>query len=345
MAHPVASPSAIGGQVGRRVAGSAIAAAGLYVAGCYLPLVSRGGESLTLSDGDGTVWLWVVPSVLAILAAAVAFMGRAVAGAVAAGVVTGLAGMTTFQLIVTHKAYDGTGVSKGVGFWALSLAVTTAIGAAVTLLTSRAAGEPRCDQVMSMLGAAAFLGVPAALLLPADGFSPLSDIDDGLVKLGLVVWALLAPLLALALAVSRRQAGVGFAAGVALGHLGYTMMVLQSDAGGGVGGGFGVGHTAVYHWTAVAALGFTATALARSLMGVQPAASPTSGAVGQWAPDPYGRHQYRLWDGARWTANVSDHGVVGLDEPVVAPVAPAQPMAPQTGQPPVPRSQWRPPNG
>lgn len=28
----------------------------------------------------------------------------------------------------------------------------------------------------------------------------------------------------------------------------------------------------------------------------------------QWAADPTGRHQLRLWDGRQWTANVSDAG-------------------------------------
>src|SRR3954447_26064771 len=32
-----------------------------------------------------------------------------------------------------------------------------------------------------------------------------------------------------------------------------------------------------------------------------------------WAADPTGRHQYRWWDGAVWTPNVSTNGVVGHD--------------------------------
>ena len=32
---------------------------------------------------------------------------------------------------------------------------------------------------------------------------------------------------------------------------------------------------------------------------------------GSWQPDPYGRHQMRWFDGARWTSMVSDNGVVG----------------------------------
>jgi Protein of unknown function (DUF2510) len=32
-----------------------------------------------------------------------------------------------------------------------------------------------------------------------------------------------------------------------------------------------------------------------------------------WLPDPTRRHQYRYWDGARWTENVADGGVASTD--------------------------------
>lgn len=38
---------------------------------------------------------------------------------------------------------------------------------------------------------------------------------------------------------------------------------------------------------------------------------PSSGS--QWAPDPWRRHELRLWDGRQWTANVSDQGRSGWD--------------------------------
>lgn len=34
---------------------------------------------------------------------------------------------------------------------------------------------------------------------------------------------------------------------------------------------------------------------------------------GQWASDPYGRHQMRYWDGERWTEHISNGGVAGTD--------------------------------
>ena len=33
----------------------------------------------------------------------------------------------------------------------------------------------------------------------------------------------------------------------------------------------------------------------------------------QWATDPTGRHEFRMFDGQRWTANISDRGVSGWD--------------------------------
>lgn len=35
--------------------------------------------------------------------------------------------------------------------------------------------------------------------------------------------------------------------------------------------------------------------------------------AGQWAPDPYRRHELRYWDGSRWTQHVSSQGTTGLD--------------------------------
>ncbi len=43
-----------------------------------------------------------------------------------------------------------------------------------------------------------------------------------------------------------------------------------------------------------------------------PAAHAVS-VVPQWAPDPYGRHQIRYWDGTRWTESVLDNGVAATD--------------------------------
>lgn len=42
-----------------------------------------------------------------------------------------------------------------------------------------------------------------------------------------------------------------------------------------------------------------------------------------WHPDPGGRHQFRWWDGTRWTDQVADGNTVGTDPLPPAPGAPA----------------------
>lgn len=37
-----------------------------------------------------------------------------------------------------------------------------------------------------------------------------------------------------------------------------------------------------------------------------------------WHPDPYSRHEYRYWDGAAWTDQVSDRGAVSSDPPMAS---------------------------
>jgi hypothetical protein len=42
-------------------------------------------------------------------------------------------------------------------------------------------------------------------------------------------------------------------------------------------------------------------------------ASPWSASPQHWGPDPSGRHQHRYWDGARWSDQVADNGVLSTD--------------------------------
>jgi len=48
-----------------------------------------------------------------------------------------------------------------------------------------------------------------------------------------------------------------------------------------------------------------------------PAAAPTAAAPGGpgWGADPFGRHQWRYWDGTRWTDQVADGSTQGTDPP------------------------------
>lgn len=61
---------------------------------------------------------------------------------------------------------------------------------------------------------------------------------------------------------------------------------------------------------------------------------------GWWAADPMGRHEYRYWDGAGWTDQVSDGGVVSAD--AIAASAPVSPSSATTAAvAPVSDSRWR----
>lgn len=48
-------------------------------------------------------------------------------------------------------------------------------------------------------------------------------------------------------------------------------------------------------------------------------------AASGWHVDPYGRFQYRYFDGQRWTEHVASHGQVGIDPAFAAVPAPRRP--------------------
>jgi hypothetical protein len=50
----------------------------------------------------------------------------------------------------------------------------------------------------------------------------------------------------------------------------------------------------------------------RRLEAIRPADPETA----RWLPDPFGRHEVRYWDGARWTSQVANAGVTGTDPPI-----------------------------
>lgn len=59
--------------------------------------------------------------------------------------------------------------------------------------------------------------------------------------------------------------------------------------------------------------GPTGGAMAAALPTLMVAEPPTM-VPPSWAPDPSGRHQYRWWDGAAWTASVHSAGITSTDQ-------------------------------
>ncbi|MEQ1873149.1 MAG: hypothetical protein ABL953_05420 [Ilumatobacteraceae bacterium] len=55
------------------------------------------------------------------------------------------------------------------------------------------------------------------------------------------------------------------------------------------------------------------TLIAYARGGRNAAVAPPPSPNAQWATDPTGRHELRMFDGQRWTANISDRGVSGWD--------------------------------
>jgi hypothetical protein len=60
-----------------------------------------------------------------------------------------------------------------------------------------------------------------------------------------------------------------------------------------------------------------------------------------WLPDPFGRYQFRYWNGSEWTDTVSTNGTQETDPHGVAPSAPpAYPLAVAASVGPRPRPEW-----
>lgn len=327
----------------------ALLAAGLYLGGLFAPMVSGGGEGSSLaSGGPEAIVMYLAPLALAVVAAFAGFGGGAVAGAVAVGVTIGLAGVSTFFVLFVFRLLDTMGdfggVSAGPGLWLLGGAVVVAFAAVFVAIgtgSRRAAGDEMSGMpVACVLGSLAFLGVPLALLLPNDGFS-VFDIGDPWMEAGIVVWAIVPPMVGLLFALTRRRLAVGLAFGVALGQGGLVIAMAMGRVGGGsmLFQVFGVGREGLFNGSVVAAIVLCGLGLAQGRQSapvampaaVMPAQPPP--VVGQWAADPFGRHQLRFWDGTAWSDAVSTNGVVSSDPPVAAPSPPPPPVVPPPPMP------------
>jgi hypothetical protein len=301
----------------------ALVSAGLLVAGSLLPYVSGSGVSISLVDSGGEVHLlFLLPAAIAGVAALVGLAGNALAAVIAAGVVTGMVGPTISILTVFYKLVDqsGGGASMGVGFYVHLAAVSSALSAmGAAWGAARSMTGPTLNQALCTLAALAFVGVPASILLSKDGYSVL-DIDDGMIKAGVIGWALIAPAVAIVAVLSGRRGSVALGAGVGIGHLGMVLFMLARDDGAqGLLAGFGVVYEGLHNASVAGAVVLTGLALALTGNDV-PAPTTAIGTAGTaspgWAADPFGRHQHRYWDGGQWTSMVSDGGTVTQDPPV-----------------------------
>lgn len=300
----------------------ALTSAGLLVAGSLLPYVSGGGVSIALVDSGGEVHLlFLVPAAMAGISALVGLAGNGLAATVAAGVVTGMIGPTISIITVFYKLVDqsGGGASLGVGLFIHLAAVMSALSAmGAAWGAARTTIEPPLNQALCTLAALAFVGVPASILLSKDGYSVL-DIDDGMIKAGLIGWAMIAPAVAVLASLSRRRGLVALGAGVGIGHLGMVVFMLaREDGAEGLLAGFGVLYEGLHNASVAGAIVLTGLALALTGNDVPaPTTLPGAGtAPPGWATDPFGRHLHRYWDGLQWTSMVSDGGAVVEDPPV-----------------------------
>ena len=143
-----------------------------------------------------------------------------------------------------------------------------------------------------------------------DLYRSVLDIDDGMIKAGVIGWALIAPAVAIVAVLSGRRGSVALGAGVGIGHLGMVLFMLARDDGAqGLLAGFGVVYEGLHNASVAGAVVLTGLALALTGNDV-PAPTTAIGTAGTaspgWAADPFGRHQHRYWDGGQWTSMVSD---------------------------------------
>lgn len=332
----------------------ALLAAACFLLGVFVPYLSGGGDGNALSDGSSEIHMILTgPAVLALVLALVGLNGSRLAAGVSAGITVGIAGLAAFilgfvqELLSSIGDYDGA-PSQGAGFVLHAVAVVLAL---VSLFSLRGTappepGERAVQPALAVLGGMCFAGMPLAMLLPEHGHSVL-EFAEGLMKVGILAWAFLGPVAGLLCALTKKRALVAVSLGVSIANLGVVLGIAESNSRSGTGffSGVSISNEGLFNITVVASVLLLAAALAAG--GPAPAvvspAAAAPGSPGQWAADPYGRHELRYWDGGQWTAAVSDSGVVGSDAPVAA--APPQPVAPAVPEPPAaaPASPFAPP--
>lgn len=311
-------------QTAVRVLAVLTAIAGLLGAG--LPFVSGGGDGGTLfGSGTSIAVLVAITAGLLLLGALTAGPGRA-GGGLAGGAGLFLFGLylllvlIIWPLISAFRGFGGIGV--GAGF------VLSSIAAGLGLITWLASlgSRPRSDIVpvahtaVRVFGPLVAVGLLVGLTLPPpDRHIGWSDwafpYDSHLpyaaqINIGLAAFYLGGTLaIFVGFAVGTRW-GMAMAAG-GFAPLAWFAFAWLADVDDDIGGNrwsqafksefhplFGIACGAV---ALVLAIGWASLAGSTNRsMEAAPASPP------QWAPDPYGQHRLRYWDGLRWTEHVSD---------------------------------------
>lgn len=331
--QPVATSA--GSRQGKPAALVGLIAAALYAVGVFLPYVSGSGVSASLADGGKEVYaIFFIPAAVGVIAALRSLTsGSITAAGIAAGTAVGAFGVAQFFVAIFYRTVSeaGGGVSYGVGFYCHAGAVVLALAAVMmgqSLPRTDLDSRRPLNAVVCTLGGLAFIGAGAAILLPENGYS-VFDIPDGVIKSSAIAWGVVSPAAGLFAALSRVRARVGFAAGVAVGHLGVVvgLSIQNTNSGSGINTGFGVSNEGLYNISVVASALLVGVALLMNTQEGVPSVAASSGfgyqaasaSSAQWAADPFGRHQLRYFDGQQWTASVSDNGAVSVDPPTATP--------------------------
>lgn len=307
--------------------GFAAFAAGL-IGFITLPLVNN-ARSLTEIDDSliGPVLIYL----LLVLGCAAAGMRVPFVGGLAAGlavpVTIAMAIATVLGIVLTRVFTGSVGMEWGAG--ALMAFVVT--GGGVLAIAVAQAGWPgsweESNPVVATLGSVASFVTIAGLFAPSNGLTYADTLGFSThagVGLGVLAFAAILALVPV-LGFIRGRWG----AGLLVGYLGYIALSFglsrAEDPGkfSSLGGlepgqeyhpaaalgfwsmvGLAAIHTAITFGSASASGSSAAAGHARI-----PGAPPASIGPAVWAPDPYGQHEHRYFDGQKWTTQVADAGV------------------------------------
>ena len=114
------------------------------------------------------------------------------------------------------------------------------------------------------------------------------------------IWAIVGGAVGAAIGSSKGRGGAGFVLGFLLGLIGWIIIAVMDPT---------PEKMAENHARIAAIQG------GRFVPEAVPDRQRAPGADSQWGPDPYGRHDHRLFDGQAWTNKVSDSGQQSSDEP------------------------------